>query len=68
MSKWIDEIFSAGQARKGNLVRRSLRSVSRHSSFDELMQAVLARGFHMAVIGDQCVILCNRHGTMNLVC
>lgn len=68
MNSWIDQIFSAGQASRGNIVRRSLRDVRKYSSFDELEREVRRRGFHLAIVGEQCVIVCNCDGMLKLVC
>jgi hypothetical protein len=68
MSAWTDQIWPAGQVNKGNVVRRSLHSVMTYSSPQELEHEVRIRGFHMAVIGDQYVIVCNQTGTINIVC
>ena len=68
MSAWTDQIFAAGQVDKVTLSddapmtfrsthpRRSLRGKS-------------GRGDpHMALIGEQYVIVCDRNGTINVVC
>jgi hypothetical protein len=68
MSRWIDQIWKAGQANKGNIVRRSMNSVATHASAGQLKQAVEAKGYHMAVVGDQYVIVCNPSGTIHVVC
>jgi hypothetical protein len=68
MSAWTDQIWRAGQVNKGNVVRRSIHSVMTYSSGQELQREVQRRGFHMAVVGDQYVIVCNAAGTINLVC
>ena len=68
MNAWIEQIFQAGQVAKGNIVRRCIYDVEKYATFDELVESVKSRGFHMAVIGDQCVILCNVNGTINVVC
>jgi hypothetical protein len=53
---------------KGNVVRRSIHSVMTYSSGQELQREVLRRGFHMAVVNDQYIIVCNAAGTINIVC
>jgi hypothetical protein len=45
MSKWIDQIWLAGQVNKGNIVRRSIRSVMTYFSPQELEYEVQIRGF-----------------------
>ena len=66
--EWIEQIFNAAQASKGNVVRRCIHDVMRFASMDQLIAAVKARGYHMAIIGEQCVILCRRDGGINVVC
>ena len=68
MSAWIEQIFKAGQANKGNVVRRSMHDVSKYASPQELEREVRKKGFHMAAIGDQYLIVCNRTGTIQIVC
>ena len=68
MSAWINQIFRAGQATQGNIVRRSMASVKNYASPSELRKAVKSKKFHMAVIGDQYVIVCNKNGTIHVVC
>jgi hypothetical protein len=68
MSAWTDQIFEAGQVNAGNVVRRSIYSVQKYSSAKELEYEVRERFFHMAVIGNQYVIVCNRNGTIHVVC
>ena len=65
---WIDQVFKSGQAAKGNIVRRSMHSVSKCASPELLEKAVRAREFHMALIGNQYVIVCNRAGAIQIIC
>jgi len=68
MSAWINQIFRAGQVNQGNVVRRSMHDVARYASAAELEREVKARGFHMALIGEQYVIVCNQAGAMQIIC
>ena len=68
MSAWINQIFRAGQVNAGNVVRRSMHDVARYASVAELEREVRARGFHMALIGEQYVIVCNPAGGMQIIC
>ena len=65
---WIAQIFRAGQAAQGNIVRRSMRSVMQFASADLLRAEVVKRGFHMALIGEQYVIVCNKQGQISVIC
>lgn len=65
---WIDQVFKAGQVSQGNIVRRSMHSVARFASPELLERAVRQRGFHMALIGNQYVIVCNTAGNIQIVC
>lgn len=47
MSAWIDQIFDCPTAVAGGVVKRSLRSVERSSSVEELEREVRRRGYHM---------------------
>lgn len=64
---WVDDIFRAGQANAGGVVRRSIESVERYASIDEVMVAARDRGFHVISTGDQLVILCHP-GEMSVLC
>ncbi|WP_425989278.1 hypothetical protein [Brevundimonas sp. TWP2-3-2] len=68
MSAWINQIFRAGQVNQGNVVRRSMFDVQKYASAAELEQEVRARGFHMALIGNQYVIVCHPSGAIQLIC
>ena len=68
MSAWINQIFRAGQVNQGNVVRRSMHCVAQYASAEELGQEVRARGFHMALIGEQYVIVCNKQGGIQIIC
>src|SRR5258707_5734 len=58
MNAWIDQVFNAKSARNmGGIVRRSIKSVHKHASLDDLRKEVKIRGFHMVESGDQYVIL-----------
>ena len=65
---WINQVFLAGQVAEGNIVRRSMHTVSKYASPELLEQAVKDRGFHMALIGGQYVILCDTKGGIQVVC
>lgn len=64
---WVDDIFGAAAAANGGVVRRSLESVQRYSSVEEVVDAALARGFHVIETGDQLVVLCHTGG-MTVLC
>ena len=66
--QWIAQIFKAGQVAQGNIVRRSMHSVARYASANQLEEEVRGMGFHMALIGTQYVILCDPAGQIQLIC
>ena len=59
MGAWLDQVFQAGQANRGGVVRRSVHDVNHYSSQAELIAEAKRRGFHVIETGDQYVILCN---------
>jgi hypothetical protein len=65
--KRIYDIFKANQVKEGNIVRRNARSMPPKLRV-QLEDAVKRRGFHMALIGDQYVIVCNPTGNINVIC
>ena len=66
MSKWLGQLFAAGQVAKGNIVRRQKSSVDRYASEKELCAEVKKRKFHLVTTGDQYLIICNK-GQVQLV-
>lgn len=67
MSAWLDQVFQAGQANKGGVVRRSIHDVNHHSSEEELISEAKKRGFHVIETGEQYVILCHE-GSLEIHC
>lgn len=65
---WIGQIFTAGQVNKGNVVRRNMLDVAKYASPQALEAAVRERGFHMARVGGQYIIVCNCDGEIAIVC
>ena len=68
MSAWISDIWRAGQVNKGGIVRRNIHTVAANGGVAKLEQEVKARGFHMARIGEQYLIMCDPKGTMQIIC
>lgn len=69
MSAWTNQIWQAGQVNEGNVVRRSAHSVAQYGGgIAHLTAEVQQRGFHMARVGTQYVILCNQQGAIELIC
>jgi hypothetical protein len=68
MSAWINKIWRAGQVNKGGIVRRNIHDVAQYGGVAELEAQVRARGFHMARIGDQYLIMCDPNGSMQIIC
>ena len=58
-SKWLEQAFQAQQVQAGGIIRRSVKSVLRNSSEEELKDVVEQLGFHMVKSGKQFIILCN---------
>ena len=67
MSKWVNNIFKAGQANRGNVVRRDIGWVNQQASMTELAHEVERRGFKMVRVGDQVIILCNQNGVIQIL-
>ena len=64
---WINQIFQAGQANCGNIVRRNVYDVDKFAGFHNLLSEVRRRGYHMVRMGDQYVIYCNPMGSIDLI-
>jgi hypothetical protein len=65
---WISDIFRAGQVNSGNVVRRNMHDVAEYGGVLKLEQEVRNQGFHMALIGEQYVIVCNTAGSIQIIC
>lgn len=64
---WVDQIFDAKIVKKDGIVRRKKAAVSRYASFDELLEQVKERGYHLIETGDQYVVFCNK-GALKIHC
>lgn len=67
MTVWVDQIFSARQAREGGMVRRALSDVNRFGVYDEIVERARDEDWHVVEIGDQLAVLCHP-GQIQLVC
>lgn len=63
----MNQLFRAGQANAGGVVRRSIRDVDRIVGLGEFIDECRARGFHVIETGDQLVVLCHE-GSMVIHC
>ena len=68
MNIWLQQIFDSIQATEGNIVRRSISSVTRMCGVQTLIDAVRQRGYHMVKIGDQFVICCCPATAIEIIC
>jgi hypothetical protein len=66
--RWIKRIFSAGIAKTGGIVYRSVHQVDEWASLKELKAEVIARGFHLLRIGDLYVIVCHDPANIKVIC
>jgi hypothetical protein len=57
--EWIAQIFAAKAAKTGGILRRKTTSVQKYASVAALEAEVRRRGFHLVLIKDQYLILCN---------
>jgi hypothetical protein len=64
---WIDNLFDAKIVKKEGIVRRNKSDVRFYSSFDELLEQVRERGYHLIETGNQYVVLCNK-GAITIHC
>lgn len=67
MSAWINEIWRAGQVNRGGIVRRNIHTVAQNGGAALLEREVKLRGFHMAQIGEQYLIMCDPSGAMQII-
>lgn len=64
---WVRQWFSARAAREGGVIRRRADLVEKYTSLDEVRREAEARGWHVVVIGEQVIVLCNA-GDLTVVC
>lgn len=57
---WIDQVFSAKSARRGGVVRRSIRWVDREVGRTRFVEEVRNRGFRLIRTADQFIVICHR--------
>lgn len=56
---WIRQAFNAEIVQKEGLVRRKKDNVHKYASFDDLVEEVKSRNWHLIETGEQYVVLCN---------
>lgn len=57
-SAWFARIFEAAAAKRGGVVRRSVRDVEREIGREALELEVRRRGFHLVEVAGQFLIIC----------
>ncbi len=68
MGAWLNQMFAAGQANKGGLVRRSVKNVRKYGGGEAaLVREARRRGFHVVKTGRQYVVLCHP-GKQTILC
>lgn len=64
---WMHQVFQAGQANAGGVVRRSIHDVERIVGLAAFVEECRTRHFHVIETGDQLVVLCHE-GSMVVHC
>lgn len=67
MNSWLKQMFAAGQANKGGIVRRSVKSVVDGVGEAALVAAAKRKRFHVIKTGGQYVVLCHP-GKQKIIC
>jgi len=57
--KWLDQVFSSGEALKGGVIKRQIRDVERLVGRDFFSSELRRRGFQAVENGRHFVIFCN---------
>ena len=60
-------MFDAKAAKNGGTIRRKITNIEKYASMTQLERVVKAMGFHLIIIEDQAVVLCNP-GRMRVIC
>lgn len=66
--QFFENMFCSKQTRNGGIIRRSIQDIFRYASAEKLEAEVRRRGFHLALIGDQYLILCNPESKVKVIC
>ena len=67
MSSIINGIFDSKIARRGGIVRRSIRSLHQHGCLGRLVALAQERAFPVYGDGDQLIILCTPNGVLKRI-
>ena len=59
MNRILNNIFDAKIARRGSLVRRSIKSLKENGCYEDLLRMARDRLFPVYEMGDQVVVLCH---------
>lgn len=52
-------MFESQLARRGGVIRRKIANIEKYASIRLLIDEVKRRGFHIIVVGDDLLIICN---------
>lgn len=58
--RWLAQVFSSEEARKGGVVKRQIRDVERLVGLDMFMAEVSRRGYQAVRNGRHFVVFCNK--------
>jgi hypothetical protein len=58
-NSWIRHWFSAKTAQRGGIIRRDIYWVQRHSSLGEVKCEASILGWHVVLVGEQVIVICN---------
>jgi len=59
MRPWIKKMFETKIAKNKGIVRRKKSHIDKCNAFDDLLQSVKSKRFHLIETGDQYIIICN---------
>jgi len=57
---WLDDLFAAKAAQRGEVIRRKARDIERFVGMDLFLQEIHRRGYRVIENSGQIVIFCNR--------
>lgn len=63
----MEQVFRAGQADMGGVVRRNVADVERYVGITRFVDECRRRRFHVIETGDQLVVLCHE-GALVILC
>lgn len=67
MRAWIQGMFNSKIVKKEGVVRRKKSMIDERGAFEDMLESVKKRKYHLIETGDQYIIICNQ-GRIKMHC